>query len=188
MRGKTVVLTALADNWWATVVRGLLAVGLGIFAWVRPEFFWTSLVLIFGVYAIVDGAFAIVAAVKDESGGRWSHLLEGIAGIGFGALVFFFADRFGDALVVLIGVWALVTGALEIVSAIRLRREIADEWLLGIGGILSVGLGVILLLQPRFGQVVTAYILGTYGILFGIVLVRLGLQLRGHKPGLAGNR
>lgn len=182
------MLTALADNWWAIVARGLLAIGLGILAWVRPEFFWASLVLIFGVYAIVDGAFAIVAAVKDQTGARWGHLLEGIAGIGLGALVFFFANRSGDVLVSLIGVWALVTGALEIASAIRLRREIADEWLLGIGGALSVGLGVILLLQPRFGQVVTAYILGTYGILFGIVLVLLGVRLRGHKPGLAGNR
>ena len=180
------MLTALADNWWAVAARGLLAIALGILGWARPELFWASLVLIFGVYAIVDGIFAIAAAVKDESGGRWSHLLEGIAGIGFGALVFVIADRFGDALVVLIGVWALATGALEIASAIRLRREIADEWLLGIGGMLSVGLGVILLLQPRFGQVVTAYILGTYGVLFGVVLVLLGVRLRGHKVTQAG--
>jgi uncharacterized membrane protein HdeD (DUF308 family) len=70
---------------------------------------------------------------------------------------------------------------LEIVSAVRLRKEIENEWLLGIGGALSVGLGVILIARPQFGQVTTTYVLGTYGIIFGIVLVLLGLRLRGLR-------
>jgi uncharacterized membrane protein HdeD (DUF308 family) len=182
------VLTALAGNWWSLVGRGLLAIGFGVFAWVRPDLFWASLILVFGVYAVVDGVFALVAAVKDDSSGRWGHLLEGIVGIAFGVLVFFFASAVGIAVVLLIGAWAVLTGLLEIVSAVRLRREIADEWLLGIGGVLSIGLGLILLLQPRFGQVITTYILGTYGILFGLLLVLLGLRVRGHRVAWAGDQ
>jgi uncharacterized membrane protein HdeD (DUF308 family) len=69
-------------------------------------------------------------------------------------------------------------------SAVRLRREIENEWLLGIGGALSVGLGALLIARPEFGQVTTTYVLGTYGIIFGIVLVLLGFRLRGLKPGV----
>ena len=175
------MLVTLSRNWWATVVRGLVAVGLGVFAWARPAIFWASLVLVAGVYLVVDGLFAIAAAIKGETGDRWLHMLEGIVGIGAGAVIFFYPDLAGTAIVVVVGIWAVVTGALEILSAVRLRQEIENEWLLGIGGALSVGLGVLLIARPQFGEVTTTYVLGTYGIIFGIVLVSLGLRLRGLK-------
>ena len=81
-----------------------------------------------------------------------------------------------------IGLWAAVTGVVEIVSAVRLRREIEDEWLLGLGGALSVILGSILIVRPQFGQVTTTYVVGTYGLIFGVVLVMLGLRLRRFRP------
>ena len=178
------MLSALSRNWWATVVRGMIAIALGIFAWARPDIFWASLVLVFGAYAVVDGVFAIVAAITGESGGRASHLLEGVLGIAAGLIVVVYPDRAGTAIVLVIGLWAVVTGLLEVLSAIRLRREIADEWLLALGGLLSVVLGAILIARPRFGQVTTTYVLGTYGIVFGGILVLLGLRLRGLKPGV----
>ncbi|MBA2596556.1 MAG: DUF308 domain-containing protein [Chloroflexota bacterium] len=173
------MLITLSRNWWATVARGVAAIGLGIFAWLRPDVFWPALVVIFGVYAIVDGLFAIVAAVKGETGDRWLHLLEGFVGVGVGGFVFVNPEQAGTAIVLVVGLWAIVTGVLEIISAIRLRQEIADEWLLGIGGALSIILGALLIARPQFGQVTTTYILGTYGIIFGAVLVMLGLRLRG---------
>jgi uncharacterized membrane protein HdeD (DUF308 family) len=176
------VLNALSRNWWATVLRGLLALGVGILAWYRPEVFWASLVLVFGVYAIVDGVFAIVAAIQGETRDRAFHLLEGLLGIAVGVIVFLYPDQAGTAIVLVIGLWAAATGVIEIVSAVRLRREIADEWLLGLGGVLSVILGAILIVRPQFGQVTTTYVLGTYGLIFGVVLVMLGLRLRRFKP------
>lgn len=181
------MLSALSQNWWATVLRGVVAIGLGVFAWARPDIFWASLVLVFAVYAVVDGVFAIVAAIKGEAGDRMLHLIEGVLGIGAGAIVVLYPDQAGTAIVFVIGLWAAVSGVLEILSAIRLRREIEDEWLLGIGGALSVLLGAILIAQPQFGQVTTTYVLGTYGIAFGVVLVMLGLRLRGLKPVLHSN-
>ena len=172
------MLTALSRNWWAVVLRGILAVALGVFAWARPDLFWASLVLVFAVYAVVDGVFAIGAAVSGANGDRWFHIFEGILGIAAGVIVFLFPDQAGVAIVVVIGLWAVVTGVLEIVSAARLRREIADEWLLGFSGVLSIGLGVILIAKPGFGQVATTYVLGTYGIVFGLLLVLLGFRLR----------
>lgn len=176
------MLNALSRNWWATVLRGLLAIGVGILAWTRPEIFWASLVLVFAVYAIVDGLFAIAATITGETRDRALHLLEGILGIVVGAVVFLYPDQAGTAIVLLIGLWAAATGVVEIVSAVRLRREIEDEWLLGLSGILSVVLGAILIVRPQFGQVTTTYVLGTYGLIFGVVLVGLGLRLRRLKP------
>ena len=176
------MLNALTQHWWATVLRGLLAIGVGILAWYRPDIFWASLVLVFGVYAVVDGVFAIVAAIKTESRDRAFHLLEGLLGIAVGVVVFLYPDQAGTAIVVVIGIWAVATGVVEIVSAIRLRREIEDEWLLGLGGVLSLVLGAILIARPQFGQVTTTYVLGTYGLIFGVVLVMLGLRLRRLRP------
>jgi uncharacterized membrane protein HdeD (DUF308 family) len=175
------VLNALSRNWWATVLRGLLAIGVGVLAWTRPEIFWASLVLVFGVYAVVDGVFAIVAAKTGETRDRLLHFLEGVLGIVVGAIVFLYPDQAGRAIVLLIGLWAVATGVVEMISAVRLRREIADEWLLGLGGLLSVVLGVILIVRPEFGRVTTTYVLGTYGLIFGVVLVMLGLRLRQFK-------
>jgi uncharacterized membrane protein HdeD (DUF308 family) len=176
------VLNALSRNWWATVLRGLLAIGVGILAWTRPEIFWASLVLVFGVYAVVDGVFAIIAALTEETRDRVPHFVEGVLGIVVGAIVFLYPDQAGRAIVLIIGLWAVATGVVEIVSAVRLRREIADEWLLGLGGVLSVILGVILIVRPEFGRVTTTYVLGTYGLVFGVILVMLGLRLRQFKP------
>ena len=182
------MLTALSRNWWATVLRGLLAIGVGILAWSRPDVFWASLVLVFGVYAIVDGAFAIFAAIQGETRDRAFHLYEGILGVAVGTLVFLYPDQAGTAIVLVIGLWAVASGVIEIVSAVRLRREIADEWLLGLSGILSIILGAILILRPQFGQVTTTYVLGTYGLVFGLVLVVLGLRLRRLNSGYASVR
>lgn len=176
------MLNALSRNWWATVLRGLLAIGVGILAWTRPEIFWTSLVLVFGVYAVVDGVFTIIAAITGETRDRALHFVEGVLGILVGAIVFLYPDQAGRAIVLVIGLWAVATGVVEIVSAVRLRREIADEWLLGLGGVLSIILGVILIVRPEFGRVTTTYVLGTYGLVFGVVLVMLGLRLRQFKP------
>ena len=175
------MLTALSRNWWAVVLRGVLAIGLGLFAWARPDIFWASLVLVFGVYAVVDGLFAMGAAIRGESGDRWLHLLEGLLGIAVGAIVFLFPGQVGTAIVVVIGIWAVVTGALEILSAIRLRQEIEGEWLLGLGGVLSIIFGLILVARPQFGAVTTTYVLGTYGIIFGLILILLGVRLRGLR-------
>ena len=182
------MLTTLSRNWWATVVRGLLAIGVGILAWSRPDIFWASLVLVFGVYAIVDGAFAIIAVIQGETRDRAFHLFEGILGVAVGTLVFLYPDQAGTAIVLVIGLWAAASGVVEIVSAVRLRREIADEWLLGLSGIVSIILGAILIWRPQFGQVTTTYVLGTYGLVFGVVLVVLGLRLRRLSSGFANSR
>jgi len=83
-------------------------------------------------------------------------------------------------LVLLIGAWAVLTGVLEIIVAIRLRRDWANEiWLL-LSGLLSIIFGVLIFRFPGTGALAIAWIIGIYAIVFGVLFVILGFQLRSH--------
>jgi uncharacterized membrane protein HdeD (DUF308 family) len=111
-------------------------------------------------------------------GRRGWLVFEGITGIIMGVLTFVWPDITALVLLWFIAAWALVTGALEVVAAIRLRREIEGEWLLGLGGALSVLFGILLAVWPATGALALVIIIGAYAIVFGVVLVGLALRLR----------
>jgi uncharacterized membrane protein HdeD (DUF308 family) len=174
----------LARNWWAFALRGVLAILFGLGAFVFPGVTLAAVVMVFGAYVLVDGIFAVIAAVRSaERHQRWGMLLlEGALGIVAGLITFFWPGVTALTLVMLVAVWAIITGILEIVAAIRLRKEIQNEWLLGIAGVLSVLLGVLLIAQPGAGLIVWVWMMGAYALIFGIVLVALALRLRGLRP------
>jgi uncharacterized membrane protein HdeD (DUF308 family) len=174
------MLTQLTRNWWAVALRGVVAILFGVIALVWPGLTLEILVLFFGAYMFVDGVFAIIAAFTNRTGHDrwWVLLLEGLVGIAAGIITFL---NLGLAMLVLIYViafWAIVTGVLEIVAAIWLRAEIQGEWMLALGGIASFVLGVLLLLFPAPGALTIAWLIGVYAILFGLLLLGLGLRLR----------
>ena len=121
-------------------MRGVFAIIFGVVALMRPEQALQVLVLLFGAYALVDGIFAIVAGIATHRYFErwWAVLLEGVAGVAIGLLTFFWPNITALALMYMIAAWALITGILEIVAAIQLRRVIADEWMLILGGLLSI--------------------------------------------------
>lgn len=168
--------------WWVLVVRGLFGVVLGVFTFVRPFTTMHALVLLFGVYAIIDGIFAIGAAIRaaEQHTRWWPLVLEGIVGLaaGIGALVV--PGVTALALVTLAGAWALVTGVLEIMTAIRLRRRIRHEWALGIAGALSIVFGIAVLCFPVAGAVWFVLLIGSYALVFGLLFIVLGIQMRAH--------
>ena len=176
----------IAANWWVLAVRGALAVILGIIAFAAPGAALTVLVSFFGAYALVDGVFALVAAARwhhvDER--WWLLILEGVVGIGVGIWVFAHPAATALGLVTLVAIWAIVTGIVEIVAAFRLHRIIAGEWLLGIGGVVSVLLGIALLAAPRTGVLFGIYLIGAYALLFGVSLLAAAFRLRGHHQGM----
>lgn len=153
----------IAANWWVLAVRGALAVILGIIAFAAPGAALTVLVTFFGAYALVDGVFALLAAA------RWHHvdqrwwllMLEGAVGIGIGIFVFAHPAATALGLITVIGIWAIVTGIVEIAAAIRLHQAIAGEWFLGISGSVSVLFGIALLVAPRAGLLFWIYLMGT---------------------------
>ena len=171
---------ALARNWWSLVIRGLVAIVLGIVTFAWPGITVGALVLLFGVYALLDGVVSIVGAWKAARvHERWGALiLEGIIGIAAAAVTAILPGITALALVYLIAAWALVTGALEIVAAIRLRQYISHEWLLALSGAASLLFGILALLLPLAGAVAIALGIGIYALVFGALLVGLGFRLR----------
>jgi uncharacterized membrane protein HdeD (DUF308 family) len=170
----------LSRNWWLVVVRGVLAILFGLIALFWPGLTFFLLILMFGVYAIVDGLFAIYSGVVRSrfSSRWWVFLLEGIISLAAGLIALARPGWAGVALVLVIAVWAVLTGILEIAAAIRLRREITNEWLLGFGGFVSVLLGILLFFQPLTGGLVVTLMIGVYALIFGVLLVFLGFRLR----------
>ena len=170
----------LVTNWWSLVLRGLLGVGIGIMTFVSPAVTLTALVLLFGAYAFVDGVLAVVGAVRaGRSGERWGVLvMEGIFGIAAGVVTLMWPSITATALTLVVAAWALITGVLEIAAAIRLRKEIRGEGLLGLFGVLSIVFGVFMASVPLVGALVIATWVGVYAFVSGVVLIALGFRLR----------
>ena len=170
----------LSQNWWLVALRGVLAILFGIAAFVWPGITLLTLVLFFGVYAIVDGVIAIVTGLSRtrETPRWWMFLLEGLLNIGAGIVALLMPDLATLVLIYILASWAVITGILEIVAAVRLRHEITNEWFLALGGVLSIGLGILLFLQPAAGSLAIIWTIGAYAVLFGILLVILGIRLR----------
>jgi uncharacterized membrane protein HdeD (DUF308 family) len=145
-----------------------------------------ALVLAWGAYAIVDGVFALMLALqRGRVGERWGwFLVEGIVGIAAGVMTLAWPAITGLVLLILIAVRAVVAGVVEVAAAIQLRQVIRNEWLLAAGGVLSVAFGVLLLVYPAAGALAVAWLIGSYAILFGVLLTGLGLRLhRWHRAG-----
>ena len=175
------MVVVLARNWWALALRGLAAVLFGIMAFAWPGMTLGVLVLLYGAYALVDGVLAIIAAVAGRTSGMpwWALLLEGVMGVTIGILTFAWPGITALVLLYLIAAWAVVTGALEIAAAIRLRKEIRGEWLLALSGIISVLFGIALVINPVGGALAVVWLIGAYAIAFGVLLIALGFRLRG---------
>ena len=170
----------LARNWWVLTIRGVLAILFGIATFFLPGLTLATLALMFGAFAIVDGAFAIASAITGRTGGMpwWALLVEGLLGIAAGALTIVWPGITLLTFLYLIAAWAIATGIFEIVAAIRLRKEIEGEWALGLCGVASIVLGLALGGAPLQGLVVIAWIIGVYAIAFGAFLLSLSFRLR----------
>jgi uncharacterized membrane protein HdeD (DUF308 family) len=170
---------SLARYWWLILLRGVLAVIFGAMALVWPGVTLFALLVLFGAFALIDGVFALVAAVGPLAAGRRVWLtLHGVAGIAIAIITFAWPGVTAIVLLALIAAWAMVIGVMQVVAAVRLRREVRGEWLLGLGGILSVAVGIALLVWPASGAVALVLLIGAYAAVYGFGLVGLGLRLR----------
>jgi uncharacterized membrane protein HdeD (DUF308 family) len=175
------VLRTLGRNWWALALRGVAAILLGILAFAWPGITLFVLVLFFGASMLVDGIFAIVAAVRaaGEEDRWWLLLIEGILGVLAGLVAFFWPGLTALALLYFIAAWAIVTGIMEIVAAVRLRQEIEGEWALGLSGLLSVIFGVLLVVLPApAGLLSLVWLIGAYAVATGVLLLILAFRVR----------
>ena len=177
-----VLLQALAKNWWLLLLRGIAAIVFGILTFVWPGITLLTLVLLYGAFALVDGICSVVAAVMGSvPGSRWWLAIVGICGVVVGLLTFVWPGLTAFLLLIFIAAWAIVVGIFEIIGAIRLRKEIDNEWMLILSGALSVLFGIVLVMQPATGALALAWLIGAFAVLFGILNVAFALRLHNHK-------
>jgi uncharacterized membrane protein HdeD (DUF308 family) len=171
------MLHLLARYWWALALRGLFAVLFGLLTFFIPGITLLALVLLFGVYALLDGIFDIVSAFRSSSH-HWAFVVEGVVGIIVGILTLIWPGITGMVLLYLIAFWAIFTGVLEIVAGIRLRAAIANELLLILMGILSLLFGLLIIIFPGAGALAIAFWIGAYALIFGTMLIAFAFRLR----------
>jgi uncharacterized membrane protein HdeD (DUF308 family) len=172
----------LAKDWWLLALRGLCGVIFGLIALIMPVATILALVLLFSAYMVVDGCFALYAAVRAmrrrESWGML--LLQAIASLGTGALAFLWPGITVLAFVLLIAAWSIVSGCLMVAAARRIEDRYGRIWL-AIGGIASLLFGILMILSPLAGAVVLTWWLGAYSLVFGVVLMVLAFRLRSQR-------
>lgn len=166
-------------KWWTLVVRGLAAISFGILTFAKPSISLLALVTLWGAYAIVDGLFSVVLSIRGARivpGWGW-FLAEGLVSIAAGVVTFLWPGITALVLLVVIAVWAVLTGIAELATAIWLRRHLRGEWLLAASGVLSIVFGVLLGMNPGQGALAVTWLIGVYTVLFGALLVALGVRL-----------
>ncbi len=169
---------ALARNWWMLLVRGIVALLFGIAVAARPAAGIFAVLVMFGIYALLFGGFAVGAALFYSPRRRWELLVEGLIAIIAGVFTFTRPGITAMALYATIAVFAIATGILQLVGAVRMRGEIEGVGWLVASGIISILFGALLIARPAAGVLAVAWLIAAYGITLGITLIGLSLRLR----------
>jgi uncharacterized membrane protein HdeD (DUF308 family) len=173
----------LARNWWLFLFRGIAALVFGVLSLIWPVSSILALTLLFGAYALVDGAFALGAAFAGpgDAGTRWWLALVGIAGIGAGIATFSWPGLTALTLLYFIAGWFVATGVLQIIGAIELRKMIKDEWWLILNGALGVLFGIFIIVMPGAGALAVVWIIACVAILYGLLMIGFAFKVRNFK-------
>lgn len=184
------MLLYYAKLWWVVALRGIFAVLFGLCAFFAPIATLAALILIFGAYAAADGVVALAMAIsgKERDGSdRWILALQGVLGIGIGVLTLFNPAVTALSLLLYIAAWTLATGVLQIVAAVRLRKEIPNEWWMILAGLASIALAFLLLWNPVAGALAVLWMIASWAIVCGVLLIGVAFRLRrAHHDHLHG--
>lgn len=167
-------------NWWVLLLRGLAAIAFGVVVWLQPGISLTALVWVFAIYSLMDGIFSVWIAIAERKDREywWLLLLQGLLGIAVGIIAFLAPAITALVLLFFIAIRAIVIGVLEIVIAMHLRKVVKGEWMLVLGGLLSIVFGGILIANPSVGVLAVLWLIAAYAIAFGLLLVILAFKAR----------
>ena len=172
----------LANHWWMTAIRGVIAILLGLALMIWPEAALVIFLTLFGIFTLLGGISLVITALRGRTvEGYWLLLLEGLLGIGIGLLALLRPVTTGVFLLLVVAVWAITTGFFQIGVAIRLRREIKNEWLLAVAGIVSILFGLLFVIWPIAGVTAILWVVGAYAISLGLLLIVLAFRLKNWR-------
>jgi uncharacterized membrane protein HdeD (DUF308 family) len=179
----------LLTDWRMVALRGVVALGFGVLTLAWPSLTLWALVVLWGAYALVDGAVVLGAAIANRvpiGRSRGWLVFDGIVGVAAGIVTFAWPDVTALALLFVIAAWAIITGVVEVTTAIELRQMIHNEWLLGLAGVASVVFGILLVITPGAGALVITWLIGWYALLFAVMLLSLAWRLHGIQTAAHG--
>jgi uncharacterized membrane protein HdeD (DUF308 family) len=176
-------LSTLATNWRALALRGLIALLFGLVVLFWPSLVLTVLSILFGIYAAVDGAITLVPALRSPDRGtrRTLPLAEGAVGIIAGLVALLWPGLTSIGLVYVIAVWAVATGVLKILTAILLRAEVQNGWILAGSGALSALFGILLVALSRSDVPFLVPFIGGFAVVVGLALIVFAFRLRERR-------
>lgn len=175
------MLELLSRRWQLVVLRGVVAVVFGIVAIAWPEITVLALALLWGVYTLLDGITSIATGIGDGTD-RGYLIFLGVLGIAAGVIALLWPAITVIVLLVVIAVWAIIAGIVQIAAAIRLRKVIRNEWFLALSGVVALVLGLLLIVQPTEGAIALVIAIATFAVVWGVVLIVLGFRLRRLRP------
>ena len=166
--------------WWVLLLRGVLAILFGIAAYAWPGMTLVTLVTLFGAFALVDGIFDVFHAFsgRKEDEHWWVLLLEGLLGIAIGVITFQAPEVTATVLILYIGFWAMATGVLRIILAVRLRKEIEGEWWMALAGLAGIVFGVFMLARPGAGALAVLWVIAAWAVVGGVCLVIFSFKVK----------
>jgi uncharacterized membrane protein HdeD (DUF308 family) len=181
------MIRAVSKYWWIFTLRGIIAIAFGLAALLWPALTLGVMVLLFGFFALLEGLLTVVTSFrKGEEKGGWTLLLEGLVGL-LVCVIVLLGTSIGNMLwpkvaalmfVYYIAGWAMIAGLFKIITAFRIRREVKGEWILGLSGLISLLVGLILIIRPGAGVLAVAWLIGILAIILGIFQILLGLKFR----------
>jgi len=179
------LVRALAENWWLLLLRGVASIIFGVLAFIWPGLTLVALIFLWGAYAIIDGGIALWAAISGrgaEIAPRWWLAIVGVVGLLAGLVAFASPGLTALVLLMFIACWAILIGAMEIWGAVQLRKEIEGEWWLILSGVLSIAFGILLIARPGSGALALVWVIGSFAILHGGMLIALAFRLKQFRP------
>lgn len=182
-----IIAQSIHRNWQMLALRGVLAIIFGLIAIIFPHIILLAFIYVFGAYAIIDGIVAMTVALRElDFLNRWGWMLfEGILSILGGIIAFIFPGITALVLLYIVAAWAIVTGMMEIFAAFALRPFLSREWPLALAGFLSLIFGILLIGSPGAGLLSLLWLVGIYGIAFGILFIIRAFQQRSWASAMA---
>ena len=168
----------LTRDSWLFIVRGILAIGLGVLAFVYPSPTLAALILVFGFYSVFNGVFAVAAGMGAFARPNWWLVAGGVAAIAIGIYAFFQPGTTAEALVIVVGIYAIVTGVAELAAAFTVGSIVGHRLLFTISGIVALAFGLLLIMSPATGILSVLWLVGFYAIFAGVMNIAMGFGLR----------
>ncbi len=173
------MLQQLQKKWWLLLLRGIFAVIFGLIALFSPGIVLVNLLFFFGFVSVFSGIFLIIEGIAIKSDDRGMRILEGVLSILFGLLFILMPGFVLSFIMYFIAFWAIIGGVMQIIYAIKLRKEIPNEWLAILSGVITLLFGLLVLFNIVAGASALIMIFGIYALIAGILLIVLSFRVKG---------